>query len=90
MLERTDELEQLGQFEAAQSKEFSKMILNLSKMVPPEELEASMNNLETYIKQKLAEMDEQIKNLKPKKKKKKVEKTEKKTIQQRMLALNYE
>ena len=38
VLERTDELEQLGQLEAARSKDFSKIILSLSKMVPPEEL----------------------------------------------------
>jgi hypothetical protein len=38
VLERTDELEQLGQLEAARSKEFSKMILSLSKSIPPVEL----------------------------------------------------
>ena len=57
VLERTDELEQLGQLSADHSKMFSKKVLELSKLVPPIELEASMNILETEIKQKLAEMD---------------------------------
>ena len=47
VLERTDELEQLGQLPAGQSKDFSKKILELSKLVPPEELQVSINNLET-------------------------------------------
>ena len=42
VLERTDELEQLGHLEAGRSKEFSKQVLNLSKLVPPIELKASM------------------------------------------------
>ena len=57
VLERTDELEQLGQLSAEHSKAFSKKVLELSKLVPPIELEASMIRLETEIKQKLAEMD---------------------------------
>ena len=57
VLERTDELEQLGQFSAEHSKEFSKKILNLSKLIPPAELEASINDLETCIKTKLTEMN---------------------------------
>ena len=57
MLERTDELEQLGQLSAEHSKEFSKKILELSKLVPPIELQASLTKLETQIKQKLAELD---------------------------------
>ena len=57
VLERTDELEQLGQLSADNSKMFSKKVLELSKLVPPIELEASMNVLETEIKQKLDEMD---------------------------------
>ena len=57
VLERTDELEQLGQLSAQQSKVFSKKILQLSELIPTMELEASMNKLETEIKQKLAEMD---------------------------------
>lgn len=64
VLERADELEQLGQMEAARLKEFSKMILSLSQMVPPIELEASLKNLETEIFQKRAEMDAKIKKLK--------------------------
>ena len=84
MLEKTDELEQLGQLSTGFSKVFSQKILELSKLVPPIELEASMNRLETEIKQKLAEMDQKIKNLKSKKK----NKTEKKTIKQRMMALS--
>ena len=56
-LERTDELEQLGQFSVQQSKVFSKKILELSELIPLMELEASMNKLETEIKQRLAEMD---------------------------------
>ena len=47
VLERTDELEQLGQLEAASSKEFSKKILDLSKLVPPVGLDASLNSLGT-------------------------------------------
>ena len=35
VLERTDELEQLGQLVDWHSKEFSKKILELSNMVPP-------------------------------------------------------
>ena len=54
VLERTDRLAQLGQFAA--SKDFSKMVLALNKMVPHMELEASMKNLEIEINQKLAEM----------------------------------
>ena len=57
VLERTDELELIGQLPAGYSKVFSKKILELSILVPPTELEASMNKLETEIKQKLAEMD---------------------------------
>ena len=57
VLERTDELEKLGQLPGGYSKEFSKKIIEISKLVPPEELEASMKNLETEIKRKLAEMD---------------------------------
>ena len=40
VLERTDELEQLGQLSADHSKVFSKKVLELSKLVPPIELEA--------------------------------------------------
>ena len=40
VLERTDELEQLGQLSAQHSKVFSKKILELSELVPPRELEA--------------------------------------------------
>ena len=57
VLERTDELEQLGHLAAARSKEFSKQILNLNKLVPPKELEGLIKNLENEIKQKLAEME---------------------------------
>ena len=46
-----------------------------------------MVNLETQIKQKLADMDLKIKKLKSKTKKKK-KKVEKKTIQQRMAVLS--
>ena len=49
--------EKLGQLPVGYSKEFSKKIIEISKLVPPEELEASMKNLETEIKRKLAEMD---------------------------------
>ena len=87
VLERTDELEQLGQLEAGHSKQFSKKILDLSKLVPPAELADSIANLETQIKQKLADMDLKIKKLKSKTKKKK-KKVEKKTIQQRMAVLS--
>ena len=84
VLERTDELENLGQFAA--SKEFSKKIIeHLSKMVPPVELEASIKNLRTELDQKLAEMERIIKNLKKSKKKKKAEK---KTIEQRLAVLS--
>ena len=57
VLERTDELEHLGQLPTGYSKVFSKKILEISELVPPLELEASMFKLETEIKQKLAEMD---------------------------------
>ena len=57
VLERTDELEQLGQLSAEHSKTFSKKILELSEMVPPSEIEASIKRLETEIKQKMLEMD---------------------------------
>ena len=57
VLEITDELEQLGQLPDWHSKDFSKKILELSNLVPPKELEASLGKLETEIKQKLAEMD---------------------------------
>ena len=57
MLEINDELEQLGQLPAGYSKVFSKKILDLSDLVPPAELEASLKKLETEIKQKLSEMD---------------------------------
>ena len=84
VLERTDELEQLGQIAAERSKQFSKQIHSLSQVVPPVELDASIKNLETEIKCKLAEMDVKIKKVKKKKKaEKKVEagkKVEKKTI----------
>ena len=75
VLERTDELEQLGELEAARSKEFAKMILNLSKIVPPAELEVSINSLETFIQEKLAEMEKKIKKIKSKKKKQNIQKT---------------
>ena len=42
VLERTDELEQLGQFSGEQSKVFSKKILELSELVPPIDLQASI------------------------------------------------
>ena len=84
VLERTDELEQLGHFEAYCSKEFSKKILALGRLVPPVEIEATINYLETLIKKKLVEMEQKIKKLKPKKKKK----GEKKTIQQRLAVLS--
>ena len=57
VLERTDELEQLGKLPAGHSKDFSKKILAISKLVPPIELEASIINLETEIRKKFAEMD---------------------------------
>ena len=57
VLEITDELEQLGQLPAGYSKVFSRKILDLSNLVPPKELGASLGKLETEIKQKLAEMD---------------------------------
>ena len=57
VLERTDELEELGQLVPCHSKDFSKKILELSKFIPPVELEASMRNLETDKKMKLAVMD---------------------------------
>ena len=47
VLERTDELEQLGHLVDWQSKEFSKKILDLSRLVPPIQIETSMTNLET-------------------------------------------
>ena len=47
VLERTDELERLGQLAAGYSKVFSKKILDLSNLVPPAEIEASINRLET-------------------------------------------
>ena len=40
VLERTDELEQLGLYAAEYSKKFSKKILDLSNMVPPVEIDA--------------------------------------------------
>ena len=49
VLERTDELEQLGQLPTEHSKEFSKKILAISKLVPPIELDASINYMETEI-----------------------------------------
>ena len=55
-------------------------------MVPPKELEATIFNLETKLKKKLAKMDLRIKNLKPKKKKK----AEKKTFDERMAMLSEE
>lgn len=83
MLERTDELEQLGQIAAERSKQFSKQIHSLSQVFPPAELDASIKNLQTEIKRKLAQMDAKIKKVKKKKKaEKKVEvvtKGEKKT-----------
>ena len=57
VLERTDELEQLGQLPIGHSKVFSQKIIELSNLVPPIELEASLNKLETEIKQKLAAMN---------------------------------
>ena len=54
-------------------------------MVPPVELEVSINNLRTELDQKLAEMEKIIKKLKKSKKKKKAEK---KTIEQRMAVLS--
>ena len=42
VLERTDELEQLGQFSGEQSNVFSKKILELSELVPPIDLQASI------------------------------------------------
>ena len=47
VLERTDELEQLGHLVDWQSKEFSKKILDLSRLVPPIQIETSLTNLET-------------------------------------------
>ncbi len=64
VLERIDELEQLGQFVAGQAKDFSKKILEISKLVPPIEVGQSIENLQTYITKKLAEMDQKIKNVK--------------------------
>ena len=57
VIERTDELEELGQLLPWHSKDFSKKILELSKFVPPVELNDSINNLETDIRKKLADMD---------------------------------
>ena len=57
VIKKTDELEQLGQLLPWHSKDFSKKILELSKFVPPVELNASINKLETDIKKKLAEMN---------------------------------
>ena len=84
VLERTDELEQLGQLKTQSSKNLQKKIIDLSKLVPPVELDASLNNLETKIQQKLAEMNQKIKNLKPKKK----NKSDKKTIDERVEVLS--
>ena len=57
VLEITDEFEQLGQMTADKSKVFSKNLLNLSNVIPPEEFEVSINNLENEINKKLAEME---------------------------------
>ena len=84
VLEITDEFEQLGQMTADKSKVFSKNLLNLSNVIPPEEFEFSINNLENEINKKLAEMETKIKNLKSKKKKK----VHKKTTDQRFDALS--
>ena len=64
VIERIDELQQLGQLEATRSKHFSKVILSLSNIVPPIEIATSLQNLETEINLKWAEMDKKIKNLK--------------------------
>ena len=47
VLERSDELAQLGQFAA--SKDFSKKILEFKEVVPPKDLEASIAKLKTEI-----------------------------------------
>ena len=83
VLEITDEFEQLGQMTADKSKVFSKNLLNLSNVIPPEEFEVSINNLENEINKKLADMETKIKNLKSKKKK-----VQKKTTDQRFDALS--
>ena len=83
VLEITDEFEQLGQMTADKSKVFSKNLLNLSNVIPPEEFEVSINNLENEINKKLEDMETKIKNLKSKKKK-----VQKKTTDQRFDALS--
>ena len=57
MLERIDELESIGQFLSVNAKDFSKKVLDLSKLVPPIEVKDSMKSLETEINKKWAEMD---------------------------------
>ena len=85
VLERTDELEQLVHMDTGRIKEFAKQILNISKLIPPKELEDAIENLENEIRHKLDEMKSKIKNLKSKKKKK----AEKKNVNQRYDALSY-
>lgn len=70
VLEITDEFEQIGQMTTDSSKQFSKQILFLSNVIPPDEFNLSIENLENELDQKLAEMQTKIKNLRSKKKKK--------------------
>ena len=84
-LERTDKLKKRVKLSVGHSKDFSKHIIKLVRIVPPSELKASIKKLLNDIKQELDKMESKRKNLKRNKKKKAV----KKTIEQRLACLSF-
>ena len=84
VLDKTDELEMLGQMTSIESKQFSKQVIAISEIVPPTQINTSIETLTNELNQKLVELNSKIKNLKSKNKKK----VEKLTFEQRLAKLD--
>ena len=84
VLDKTDELEMLGQMTSIESKQFSKHGIAISEIVPPTQINTSIETLTNELNQKLVELNSKIKNLKSKNKKK----VEKLTFEQRLAKLD--
>ena len=84
VLDKTDELEMLGQMTSIESKQFSKQVIAISEIIPPTQINTSIETLTNELNQKLAELNSKIKNIKSKNKKK----AEKLTFEERLAKLD--
>ena len=65
LIDRVDEVERFGHIAPYQSKQYSKQIIQtIGLIVPPKEIDSSINKLESIITLKHSERKNKIKNLK--------------------------